>query len=97
MKGGDSKIPAMGGDRTTTAIVVAQATYGEGLRNVRVGANPMERKRGIEAAVDAVTQELKKVSKSTKDKKEIAQVATVASNNDKTIGNMSFMTLIFFS
>src|SRR2546430_7641108 len=46
-------------------------------------------KRGIEAAVDAVTQELKKVSKSTKDKKEIAQVATVASNNDKTIGNRS--------
>src|SRR5213592_4050306 len=52
------------------------------------GANPMGLKRGIEAAVDAVTQELKKVSKSTKDKKEIAQVATVASNNDKTIGNL---------
>src|SRR6266571_1723706 len=52
------------------------------------GANPMGLKRGIEAAVDAVTQEFKKVSKSTKDKKEIAQVATVASNNDKTIGNL---------
>src|SRR6266704_3391427 len=55
---------------------------------VTAGANPMGLKRGIEAAVDAVTQELKKVSKSTKDKKEIAQVATVASNNDKTIGNL---------
>src|SRR5947208_12959265 len=70
------------------AIVLAQAIYREGLRNVTAGANPMGLKRGIEAAVDAVTQELKKVSKSTKDKKEIAQVATVASNNDKTIGNL---------
>ena len=52
------------------------------------GANPMGLKRGIEAAVEAVTEELKKLSKSTKDKKEIAQVATIASNNDKTIGNL---------
>jgi len=83
-----SKTSDVAGDGTTTAIVLAQAIYREGLRNVTAGANPMGLKRGIEAAVDAVTQELKKVSKSTKDKKEIAQVATVASNNDKTIGNL---------
>src|SRR5437773_441347 len=83
-----SKTSDVAGDGTTTAIVLAQAIYREGLRNVTAGANPMGLKRGIEAAVDAVTQQLKKVSKSTKDKKEIAQVATVASNNDKTIGNL---------
>src|SRR2546426_1296796 len=68
-----SKTSDVAGDGTTTAIVLAQAIYREGLRNVTAGANPMGLKRGIEAAVDAVTQELKKVSKSTKDKKEIAQ------------------------
>ena len=68
--------------------MLAQAIFREGLRNVTAGANPMGLKRGIEAAVEAVTDELKKVSKSTKDKKEIAQVATIASNNDKTIGNL---------
>src|SRR5713226_9697994 len=73
-----SKTSDVAGDGTTTAIVLAQAIFREGLRNVTAGANPMGLKRGIEAAVDAVTQELKKVSKSTKDKKEIAQVATVA-------------------
>src|SRR3989441_1476493 len=83
-----SKTSDVAGDGTTTAIVLAQAIYREGLRNVTAGANPMGLKRGIEAAVDAVTEELKKVSKSTKDKKEIAQVATVAANNDKTIGNL---------
>src|SRR3989449_771679 len=83
-----SKTSDVAGDGTTTAVVLAQAIYREGLRNVTAGANPMGLKRGIEAAVDAVTEELKKVSKSTKDKKEIAQVATVASNNDKTIGNL---------
>src|SRR5256886_2634197 len=67
---------------------LAQAIFREGLRNVTAGANPMGLKRGIEAAVGAVTEELKKLSKSTKDKKEIAQVATIASNNDKTIGNL---------
>src|SRR6266571_1351486 len=64
-----SKTSDVAGDGTTTAIVLAQAIYREGLRNVTAGANPMGLKRGIEAAVDAVTQELKKVSKSTKDKK----------------------------
>src|SRR2546426_334701 len=83
-----SKTSDVAGDGTTTAVVLAQAIYREGLRNVTAGANPMGLKRGIEAAVGAVTEELKKVSKSTKDKKEIAQVATVASNNDKTIGNL---------
>src|SRR5918996_794451 len=76
------------GDGTTTATVLAQAIFREGLKNVTAGANPMGLKRGVETAVDAVTEELKKLSKSTKDKKEIAQVATIASNNDKTIGSL---------
>src|SRR2546429_120523 len=83
-----SKTSDIAGDGTTTATVLAQAIFREGLRNVTAGANPMGLKRGIDAAVDAVTAELKKVSKSTKDKKEIAQVASIAANNDKTIGNL---------
>src|SRR3981189_595162 len=83
-----SKTSDIAGDGTTTATVLAQAICREGLKNVTAGANPMGLKRGIEAAVEAVTDELKKLSKSTKDKKEIAQVATIASNNDKTIGNL---------
>src|SRR5438309_75642 len=83
-----SKTSDIAGDGTTTATVLAQAIFREGLKNVTAGANPMGLKRGIEAAVEAVTDELKKLSKSTKDKKEIAQVATIASNNDKTIGNL---------
>jgi chaperonin GroEL len=83
-----SKTSDVAGDGTTTATVLAQAIFREGLRNVTAGANPMGLKRGIEAAVGAVTEELKKLSKSTKDKKEIAQVATIASNNDKTIGDL---------
>jgi chaperonin GroEL len=83
-----SKTSDIAGDGTTTATVLAQAIFREGLKNVTAGANPMGLKRGIEAAVDAVSEELKKLSKSTKDKKEIAQVATIASNNDKTIGNL---------
>jgi chaperonin GroEL len=83
-----SKTSDIAGDGTTTATVLAQAIFREGLRNVTAGANPMGLKRGIEAAVEAVSDELKKLSKSTKDKKEIAQVATIASNNDKTIGNL---------
>jgi len=83
-----SKTSDIAGDGTTTATVLAQAIFREGLRNVTAGANPMGLKRGIEAAVEAVTDELKKISKSTKDKKEIAQVATIASNNDKTIGSL---------
>jgi chaperonin GroEL len=83
-----SKTSDIAGDGTTTATVLAQAIFREGLKNVTAGANPMGLKRGIEQAVDAVTEELKKLSKSTKDKKEIAQVATIASNNDKTIGTL---------
>jgi len=83
-----SKTSDIAGDGTTTATVLAQAIFREGLRNVTAGANPMGLKRGMEAAVEAVTEELKKLSKSTKDKKEIAQVATIASNNDKTIGSL---------
>jgi chaperonin GroEL len=83
-----SKTSDIAGDGTTTATVLAQAIFREGLKNVTAGANPMALKRGIEAAVEAVNDELKKLSKSTKDKKEIAQVATIASNNDKTIGNL---------
>jgi chaperonin GroEL len=83
-----SKTSDVAGDGTTTATVLAQAIFREGLRNVTAGANPMGLKRGIDAAVDAVSAELKKVSKSTKDKKEIAQVASIAANNDKTIGNL---------
>src|SRR5436189_3063653 len=76
------------GDGTTTATVLAQAIFRGGLKNVTAGANPMALKRGIEQAVDAVVEELKHMSKSTKDKKEIAQVARIAANNDKTIGNL---------
>src|SRR5256714_6572754 len=83
-----SKTSDVAGDGTTTATVLAQAIFRDGLRNVTAGANPMGLKRGMDAAVDAVAAELKKISKSTKDKKEIAQVASIAANNDKTIGNL---------
>jgi chaperonin GroEL len=83
-----SKTSDVAGDGTTTATVLAQAIFREGLKNVTAGANPMALKRGIEQAVENVVDELRKLSKSTKDKKEIAQVATVAANNDKTIGNL---------
>src|SRR6266403_605232 len=83
-----SKTSDIAGDGTTTATVLAQAIFREGLKNVTAGANPMGLKRGIEKAVEAVTEELKKLAKSTKDKKEIAQVATIAANNDRTIGNL---------
>ncbi len=83
-----SKTSDVAGDGTTTATVLAQAIFREGLKNVTAGANPMGLKRGIDTAVEAVVAELKRLSKSTKDKKEIAQVATIAANNDKTIGNL---------
>ena len=83
-----SKTSDIAGDGTTTATVLAHAIIREGLKNVTAGANPMGLKRGIDKAVDVVVEELKKMSKSTKDKKEIAQVATIASNNDKTIGSL---------
>jgi chaperonin GroEL len=83
-----SKTSDIAGDGTTTATVLAHAIIRDGLKNVTAGANPMGLKRGIDKAVDAVVEDLKRMSKSTKDKKEIAQVATIASNNDKTIGNL---------
>ncbi len=83
-----SKTSDVAGDGTTTATVLAQAIFREGLKNVTAGANPMGLKRGIEQAVEKVVEDLKKMSKTTKDKKEIAQVAAIAANNDKTIGNL---------
>jgi chaperonin GroEL len=83
-----AKTSDVAGDGTTTATVLAQAMFREGLKNVTAGANPMGLKRGIELAVEAVVEELKHLSKPTKDKKEIAQVASVAANNDGTIGNL---------
>jgi chaperonin GroEL len=83
-----SKTSDVAGDGTTTATVLAQAIIRDGLKNVTAGANPMGLKRGIDTAVDAVVTELKKMSKSTKDRKEIEQVASIASNNDRTIGSL---------
>jgi chaperonin GroEL len=83
-----SKTSDTAGDGTTTATVLAQAMYREGCRVVAAGANPMDVKRGIDAAVEAVVGELKKLSKPTKDQQEIAQVGKISANNDETIGNI---------
>ncbi|MGB4782138.1 chaperonin GroEL [Candidatus Methylomirabilis sp.] len=83
-----SKTSDIAGDGTTTATVLAQAIFREGIRNVTAGANPMALKRGIEKAVEGVVEDLKKISKPTKGKKEISQVATISANNDKTIGDL---------
>ena len=82
-----SKTSDVAGDGTTTATVLAEAIYCEGLKNVTAGANPMQLKRGIEKAVEAVVEELKKISTPIKETKEIAQVASIAANNDKVIGD----------
>jgi chaperonin GroEL len=82
-----SKTSDVAGDGTTTATVLAQAIYREGSKNVTAGANPMAVKRGIERAVAAVTEELKKLSKPVKGKM-IAQVGTISANNDETIGGI---------
>src|ERR1700747_2150488 len=76
------------GDGTTTATVLAQAIFREGLKNVTAGANPMAIKRGIDKAVSAIVEELKKMSVPTKGKKEIAQVGSISANNDKEIGDL---------
>jgi chaperonin GroEL len=76
------------GDGTTTATVIAQAIYTQGLKAVTGGVNPMALKRGIEAAVDAVVEELKNISSETKGKKEIAQVGAISANNDEEIGKI---------
>src|SRR2546430_10371176 len=83
-----SKTSDLAGDGTTTATVLAQAIYREGIKNVAAGANPMDLKRGIERAVEAVVEELKKISKPVKSHKEQEQVATVSANNDKKIGSL---------
>lgn len=83
-----SKTADKAGDGTTTATVLAEAIYQEGLRNVTAGANPMEVKKGIELAVNTVTEELKKISKPIKDAKEIEQVATISANGDAEIGSI---------
>ncbi|MDE2059306.1 MAG: chaperonin GroEL [candidate division NC10 bacterium] len=83
-----SKTSDVAGDGTTTATVLAQSIFREGIRNVTAGANPMALKRGIEKAVEGIVEELKKISKPTKGKKEISQVATISANNDKTIGEL---------
>ncbi len=76
------------GDGTTTATVLAQAIYREGAKIVAAGHNPMELKRGIDKAVTAVIEELKRISKPIKDQKEVAQVGTISANNDPTIGKI---------
>lgn len=76
------------GDGTTTATVLAQAIYREGAKIVAAGINPMELKRGIDKAVEAVIAELKKISKPIKDQKEVAQVGTISANNDANIGKI---------
>ena len=76
------------GDGTTTATILAEAIYREGLKNVTAGANPMALKRGIEKAVEKIVEELGKLSTPIKDKKEIAQVATIAANSDHAIGEL---------
>ncbi len=83
-----SKTSDVAGDGTTTATILAQAIYREGTKMVAAGHNPMEIKRGIDKAVEAVVAELKKISKPTKDQKEIAQVGTISANNDEGIGNI---------
>ncbi len=83
-----TKTSDLAGDGTTTATVLAQAIYREGLKNVTAGANPMELKRGIDKAVDAIIEELKLVSTPTPGKKEIAQVGTISANNDAEIGKL---------
>jgi chaperonin GroEL len=83
-----SKTADKAGDGTTTATVLAEAIYSEGLRNVTAGANPMEIKRGIEKGVKEISSGLQKLSKPTQDRKEIAQVATISANGDTEIGEI---------
>jgi len=82
------KTSDIAGDGTTTATILAEAIYREGLKNVTAGANPMALKRGIEKAVEKVFEELKKLSTPIKDKKEVAQVASIAANCDTAIGDL---------
>ncbi|MEE8448638.1 MAG: chaperonin GroEL, partial [Thermodesulfobacteriota bacterium] len=83
-----SKTSDVAGDGTTTATLLAQAIVKEGIKLVTAGHDPMELKRGIEKAVETTVAELKRLSKPTRDQKEIAQVGTISANNDTTIGNI---------
>jgi len=83
-----SKTSDAAGDGTTTATILAQAIYREGIKNVAAGANPMDLKRGIDKAVEVVVEELKKISKPVKSQREQEQVATVSANSDKKIGSL---------
>ena len=83
-----TKTSDLAGDGTTTATVLAQAIFREGLKNVTAGANPMELQRGIAKAVEIIVEELKTLSVPTAGKKEIAQVGSISANNDKEIGNL---------
>ena len=83
-----SRTSDVAGDGTTTATILAQAIYREGAKTVAAGSNPMDVKRGIDKAVETVVAELKKMSKPTKDQKEIAQVGTISANNDEAIGGI---------
>ncbi|MDD5066769.1 MAG: chaperonin GroEL [bacterium] len=83
-----TKTNDIAGDGTTTATVLAQSILKEGMKNVTAGANPMDLKKGIEKSVELLVEEIKKMSKEIKTKKEIAQVGTISANNDETIGNL---------
>jgi len=83
-----SRTSDVAGDGTTTATILAQAIYREGVKAVAAGSNPMDVKRGIDSGVEVVVDALKEMSKPTKDQKEIAQVGTISANNDGTIGNI---------
>ncbi len=83
-----SKTSDIAGDGTTTATVLAEAIYREGLKNVTAGANPMSLKRGIDKAVEAMVEQLAKLSKKVKTSEEVAQVGTISANGDETIGNI---------
>jgi len=83
-----SKTSDVAGDGTTTATVLAQAMFREGIKNVTAGANPMDVKRGIDTAVTVVVEELHKISNPTKEQKEISQVGTISANNDPSIGDI---------
>ena len=83
-----SKTSDIAGDGTTTATVLAQTIFREGVKNVTAGANPMDLKRGIDRAVETVVTEMQKLSRPTKDKREIAQVGTISANNDPNIGDL---------
>src|SRR3954467_8076951 len=83
-----SKTSDVAGDGTTTATVLAQAIYREGIKNVAAGANPMSIKRGIDKAVEAAVGAIKESATPTREHKKIAQVATISANNDKEIGEL---------